>query len=50
MTRTLIDFVGILMIALGVSTADSECLIIPVGFITIGFIVMSVVERSNRNG
>ena len=50
MGKKIVEFIGILLIALGVSTADSEWLIIPIGFITMGFIVMSVVERSNNDG
>lgn len=46
MGKRIMEFFGILMIALGVSTADSEWLIIPIGFITMGFIVMRAVERS----
>lgn len=50
MAKKIFEFIGILMIALGVSTADSEWLIIPVGFITVGFIVMRAVERSDNDG
>lgn len=50
MAKRIFEFIGILMIALGVSTADSEWLIIPVGFITVGFIVMRAVERSDNDG
>ena len=48
MERKLLDVIGILMIALGVSIADSEWLIIPIGFITMGFIVMGIVERKEK--
>lgn len=43
--RKILETFGILMIALGVSTADSEWLIIPIGFITVGLIVMRFTEK-----
>lgn len=45
MVKKLLEFIGVLMIALGVSTADSEWLIIPIGFITVGLIVMRLTEK-----
>lgn len=45
MAKKLLEFIGILMIALGVSTADSKWLIIPISFITVGFIVMRFTEK-----
>ena len=44
--RKILETLGILMIALGVSTADSEWLIIPVTLMAMGFIIMGFVERS----
>ena len=46
MMKKMLEFIGILLIALGVSTADSEVLIIPIVLISIGFILMGFVERS----
>lgn len=46
MMKKILEFIGILMIALGVSTADSEWLIIPIALIAVGFVVMGFVERS----
>lgn len=48
MGKKVVEAIGILMIALGVSIADSEWLIIPIGFITMGFIVMGIVERKEK--
>ena len=44
--KKIFEFIGLLMIALGVSTADSEVLIIPIALLAIGFVVMGLVERS----
>jgi len=46
MIGRIIELIGVLMIALGVSTAGSEVIIIPIVFISIGFILMGFVERS----
>lgn len=44
--KTMTDFIGVSLVALGVSTAGSEVLIIPIALISIGFILMGFVERS----
>ena len=45
MLKKILEVFGILMIALGVSTTGAEQIIIPVSFITVGFIVMRLTEK-----
>ena len=44
--RKILDFIGILMIALGVSLDGFECFVISIVLMAIGFILMGFVERS----